>query len=304
MREPLLALTRGAVRPRLAIDPTRATCCWMRSSPTAAAASSPSRDVVVGEVLDEPRLRRVRGPDAGVAVGLELEAHGARLRALTIVADAAHSCRAGSARGGRTRARRRTPRRTARRARRSCVRQLVVEPEVDVHVLVGRAVERPHRRRRVAAPGRDLSVEEHGVRLVGSPCTAPLPVLLHRVHDRDERAVLTLVGVGAGLAVLDRATTTRALQPDARPPPPPPPPPPLRLPSRSTTSTITPRSPPPPPIAIPGPNDPGSPTEAPRRSDTCPVRTRAPRRNRTAPSYPPTPRTTRRERGPMPQSPT
>ena len=68
--------------------------------------------------------------------------------------------------------------------------------------------------------------------------------------------------------------------------PDPPPPPPPSCPSSSTTRTITPTRPPPPPIAIPGPNEPGMPNDAPRRSDTWPVRNRAPRRNRTPPGLP------------------
>ena len=43
-------------------------------------------DVGVGELLDEAGLHGVGGPDAGVAVGLELEAHRAGGLALAVVA--------------------------------------------------------------------------------------------------------------------------------------------------------------------------------------------------------------------------
>ena len=85
--EPLLPLRGRAVGPGLRVDLAR-VFCWIRSSPTASAASIASVDVLVGEVEDQ-RLavgvlggRGVLGPHAGVAVGLQLEAYGVALRSL------------------------------------------------------------------------------------------------------------------------------------------------------------------------------------------------------------------------------
>src|SRR5262249_15944484 len=92
--------------------------------------------------------------------------------------------------------------------------QLLVEAEVDVHLLVGGAVERPHRRLGVAAPRAGGVGEQHydrGLVLVAElPPPEPLRVLEHRVHEVDE------------LLLLPRAPV-RPPPPPPRPPPPPPP---------------------------------------------------------------------------------
>src|SRR4051794_9326965 len=81
--EPLLALGRGAVGPALLVD---AACRALLDAVVAHRGRGIEAvgDVLRREVLDEARLDGVRGPDAGIAVGLELEPDGARLLALAI----------------------------------------------------------------------------------------------------------------------------------------------------------------------------------------------------------------------------
>src|SRR4051812_11034943 len=85
--KPLLALGGAAVRPALGIDAPGGALL----DPVVADGRrgvEPVGDVLRREVLDELRVDGVRGPHAGVAVGLELEPHGARLLALAVVAHA------------------------------------------------------------------------------------------------------------------------------------------------------------------------------------------------------------------------
>ena len=110
---------------------------WMRSSPTASAASSASA-ICAGVIgFEQAGLGRVRGPHAGEAVGLQLGANGRALGARRVAA-AGRACRADPARGGRTRGRSRSPARASRPSRRS-----------------GRAARRgsPGRCRRACRPG-------------------------------------------------------------------------------------------------------------------------------------------------------
>ena len=79
--------------------------------------------------------------------------------------------RAGSGRGGRTRARSRRPARTAA-ARAEARLELVEEAEVDVDLLVGGAVEGADLRAREAAAGLHLVGEEDGVRVRVLPAAA------------------------------------------------------------------------------------------------------------------------------------
>ena len=148
----------------------------------------------------ERGVDRVRGPDPGVAVGLELEPDRCRRRALAIVADPVvgaeqvlhvvavlvrEHVRLGEppAVAPRTAcaARRRSPGRgtPARRP--------------------GSRTARPTSRRR-RTPVDDLAVEQHRLRRRVALHRAG-PVLLHRVDDPGDEAVVALVGVGAGLAV-------------------------------------------------------------------------------------------------------
>ena len=74
--------------------------------------------------------------------------------------------------------------------------ELVEEVEVDVHLLVAGAVERPDLRAREAAAGLHLVGEEDrvGVRVLpAAPREDAVPELLDAVHDGDDAAVLALV---------------------------------------------------------------------------------------------------------------
>ena len=83
--------------------------------------------------------------------------------------------------------------------------QLVEEPQVDVDVLVGGAVERPHRRGGGAAAALDAVREEPGA---GRHVLAPAageglgPVALDAVDEADDAAILALVRIGPGPALL------------------------------------------------------------------------------------------------------
>src|SRR4051794_21854509 len=85
-REPTASLLRRAVRPGLLVD----LALRLLLDPVVADRSRGIEalvDVSLRQLLDQAGLGRVRRPDSGVAVGLELGAHGATLRALTVVAD-------------------------------------------------------------------------------------------------------------------------------------------------------------------------------------------------------------------------
>ena len=90
--------------------------------------------------------------------------------------------------------------------------ELVEEPEVDVDVLVGGAVERAHRR------GGEAAAALHGLReearagghvLAAAARERVRPVALDRVDVADDPAVLALVGVGARAAVLGELAVVR-----------------------------------------------------------------------------------------------
>src|SRR4029079_12813703 len=84
-------------------------------------------------------------------------------------------------------------------------RELVEEPEIDVDELVRGAVERADLGGRDAASGVHLAGEEDGVDvrvLLPAPLEHPVPELLDAVHDADDAAVLALVRVLAGPALL------------------------------------------------------------------------------------------------------
>ena len=117
-------------------------------------------------------------PDAGEAVGLQLQAH-RELVALDLADALAHlvharrRCRAGSARGGRPRARPRRPgRKVAARAELRC--QLLEETQVDVELLVRRAIERADRRTPRSRSRFHALAEQHQRRLavLAAACSA------------------------------------------------------------------------------------------------------------------------------------
>ena len=128
----------------------------MRSSPTAAGRVDARVDVGLCQLLDQAGLDGVVGPDAGEAVGLQLGADGASLRpaALTRTVQRPEQVldvvpvlvRQHVGLGERP-----TLGAEARL-------QLVEEAEVDVDVLVGRAVERADLGARGAAARRTASV--------------------------------------------------------------------------------------------------------------------------------------------------
>ena len=133
----------------------------MRSSPTAAAASSAWVDLVLAEGRQEPRVDRVRGPHPREAVGLELRAHGGALRTLPVATDPVeradevlHVVPVLVREDVRLRER------TALRAEPSL--QLLEEPEVDVDLLVRGAVEGTHVGGRGPAARAGGAGEEHG----------------------------------------------------------------------------------------------------------------------------------------------
>jgi hypothetical protein len=83
--------------------------------------------------------------------------------------------------------------------------QVVEEAQVDVDQLVLRAVEGAYLRAGVAAPRLNLICVEDGVRvrvLMVAALEDAVPELLHAVDDGDDPAVLPLVGILAGSALL------------------------------------------------------------------------------------------------------
>src|SRR5205814_1549541 len=75
--------------------------------------------------------------------------------------------------------------------------ELLEEPEVDVDILVGRAIERAHLGRRRAAPGLGLAAEEHR-RYHRVAAKRLRPVGLDAVHVSDDPAVLRSLGIRSG----------------------------------------------------------------------------------------------------------
>ena len=156
-REPVLALGRRAVRPRLRVD----LALRLLLDPVVAdrrGGIEPVRDVGLGQSIDVAGLRGVVRPDAGEAVGLQLGAHRAagRARSARAAAESAEQVLDVVAVlvGEHVRLRERA----ARRA--EAVAQLVEEAEVDVDVLVDRAVERADVGGRGAAAGRRRAVKK------------------------------------------------------------------------------------------------------------------------------------------------
>ena len=98
-------------------------------------------DVLAREVLDEPRVERAADPEARVAVGLELDAHLAALRAGVAVRAPQYAGEVLDVMAVLVREHVGLGERAALGAELRL--QLVEEAEVDVDVAVGRAVERP-----------------------------------------------------------------------------------------------------------------------------------------------------------------
>ena len=62
--------------------------------------------------------------------------------------------------------------------------QLVEEPEIEIDLAIGRAVERAGRRLREAAGGVDRVAEQHRLGVLVTPAEQLLPRVLRVVHDR------------------------------------------------------------------------------------------------------------------------
>ena len=149
-------------------------------------------DVLSRQILDESRLERLAYPEPRVAIGLELDADLAALRARVTIRAPKHAGQVlhmvAVLVGQDVCLRERSA------LRPELGLELVEEAEVDVDVTVVRAVERPDRGRRAAAPGLDRPVEESGRRrLVTTQCLRP--VRLDAVDAGEDPAVLALVRV-------------------------------------------------------------------------------------------------------------
>ena len=170
-------------------------------------------DVVLGQLLDQPGLDSVGGPDPGVAVSLELSPNRPALGALAVVADLLEDAKlvldVMSVLVGDD------VRLCERRAAGAEARlQLVEEPEVDVDLLIPWAVERPDLGAGEATPRLHLVGEEDrvGVRVLpAAPFEDTVPELLDAVDDGDDPAVLPLVRVLARPALLGNLTRGVAL---------------------------------------------------------------------------------------------
>src|SRR6266542_1900182 len=201
--EPLLALLGGAMGPLLRIDPALRRAL----DPIVAHRGrrvEGGRDVRGGRRGEEAGVARVPGPDPGEAVGLQLGADRGPLRSgLGAAALAQQSedvldvvpvlVRHDVALGERSPGRAETG------------PQLLEEREIEVDLLVGRAVERPRGRRREAAAGLRRARVEHrtGGRVrFGAPRELVGPVLLDAVDEADDPAVVATVRVRAGLALI------------------------------------------------------------------------------------------------------
>ena len=164
--EPAHALRRGAVgegvRHHAALGVLLQAVVADRASRRCSASStSPGSRRCFALRRGAPRRRRSSRPAARAAP--RARSPPPRLAALCCARCTWPRCRAGSARGGRPRARSRRPARS-RRARRTAARARE-EGEVEVDLAVGRAVERPDRRRARAAGRVDGAGEQHEPRL-------------------------------------------------------------------------------------------------------------------------------------------
>ena len=122
----------------------------------------PRIDVGLGQILDQPGLDRMIRPDAGVAVGLQFCAHRASLGPAPLLGPAERAEKilhmVAVLVGNHVGLGERPALGPEARL------QLSEEAEIDVDLLVGRAVERPHLRARGAAARLHRVREEDGLR--------------------------------------------------------------------------------------------------------------------------------------------
>src|SRR3954453_18351783 len=195
--EPVLAFLGRAVRAGLRVD----LSLELLLEPVVADRRGGGQgigDIAVGDPRDESGLYGVRRPHARVAIGLQLEPHRRARRALTVRPTSVdRSLEVLDVMPVFVREDVRLRERTTRRA--EAGRELPEEPEIDVHVLVGGAVEGTDRGGGDAAARLRAIGEQHGARLrVAGQCLRP--VVLDAVHVRDDRAVLALLRVRTGAA--------------------------------------------------------------------------------------------------------
>ena len=153
--------------------------CWMRSSPTAAAASRPSAMSAGGDLLDERGVDRVRRPHTRrssrpAAPGAPTPDVGPSRSLPTRSSVPSRSCTWWPYSCATTYA---SANAAALRAEPGA--QLVVEAEVEVHLLVARAVERPDRRvgrrRTRSTPGRRRARSAPAGSPAPRPTSTPAP---------------------------------------------------------------------------------------------------------------------------------
>src|SRR5438309_8759 len=196
--EPLLALRGRAVRPPLWLN---ATLRLLLDAIVANGCGGIQRlaDLGVGGRLEITGVRGMPGPDAGKAVGLKLDPHRLRIRSglreetelvlhvVAVLVGDDVALREGPA------------------LRAEALRQLLEEADVEIDLLVVGAVERTHRSLGEPAGAlRRVGVED-GLRReirVASARELVAPILLDAVDETDDAAIVALVRVGPGLAVL------------------------------------------------------------------------------------------------------
>src|SRR6478735_5805400 len=212
LEEPALTGLGGAVRPALGVDPA------LGGLLDAVVAHCGGRGEGVLDVLGRQRLeegragvlvlrgRGVLGPHTAEAVGHQLGAHGAGVGPLRVLLGAIEQAELVLERvpvlvGDHVLLRERPTAGT------DLVLEDLEEAGVDVHLLVEGAVERADLVARGPARRLGAAVVEHRLRrlpLLAVPRHLAGPVGLHRIHRADDAALGVLVGVGAGLALLER----------------------------------------------------------------------------------------------------
>ncbi len=156
------------------------------------------RDVPARDVLDEAGTEGVPHPETGVAVRLELEPDLPALRACIAICAPERACQVLDVVAVLVREDVRLGEHAASRAELRL--EIVEEPEIDVHVPVLRAIERPHGGGCRTTTGLDAIGEEPRTSR-GVVAQTLRPVRLHAVDHRDDAAVLPCVRIRARATV-------------------------------------------------------------------------------------------------------